>query len=78
MMIAVEVPDEIYDDTSPVPMVCTADGEMLARAADLPAGAVTVTTVLGQTRTIRPYDYSPHLGSTVAGATQNATEPPRF
>jgi hypothetical protein len=34
------------------------------------SGAVTVTTVLGQTRTLTPYDYSPHL--------HPAPEPPPF
>jgi hypothetical protein len=39
MLIAVEVPNELYDDTAPVPFVCTPDGEMLARADEVPAGA---------------------------------------
>lgn len=39
MMIAVEAPDELYDDSVVIPSVCTADGEMLARVEDVPAGA---------------------------------------
>ena len=38
MMIAVEVPAEVYDDSQPVPAVCTPQGEMLARVSEQAAG----------------------------------------
>jgi len=43
------------------------------------SGAVTVTTVLGQTRTVTPYDYSPHLDpSPTASDEPKDPEPPPF
>jgi len=40
------------------------------------SGAVTVTTVLGQTRTTHPYDYSPHLDT--GSETAEEPQPPPF
>ena len=43
------------------------------------SGAVTVTTVLGQSRTVTPYDYSPHLDPSPTATDQpKPTEPPPF
>src|SRR3954470_21871786 len=43
------------------------------------SGAVTVTTVLGQTRTVTPYDYSPHLDpAPTADDEAKDSEPPPF
>src|SRR4051794_36932251 len=42
-------------------------------------GAVTITTVLGQTRTLTPYDYSAHLDPPPpTSETSKAAEPPPF